>query len=130
MPIIHLEKDSSPDPDYGMTYCGRRIRNPYLPRPTHFTPGVGYVHAVSLPDIDKVSCAMCRKTVFPDPRTLWQRGVYAMLDPDNLWGEWVTHLGYWAIRSRIDYLEALPQPLDHHDAMTHLLLTWESNYRR
>ena len=130
MPIIHLKKDSFPNPHYGITYCGKLIRNPYLPWPTHFTPGVGYAHAVSLVDIDKVSCAICRKTVFPDPRTLWQRGVYAILDPMNPWREWLMNLNAWEIEIRLAYLQTLPQPLDQHDAMVHLLLTWVINSRR
>ena len=129
MPVIHLKKDSFPNPHYGITYCGRLIRNPYLPWSTHFTPGVGYAHAVSLGDIDKVSCAMCRKTVSPDPRTLWQGGVYAILDPDNFWGQWVTELNSREIEIRLAYLQTLPRPLDHHDAMAHLLLTWAINDR-
>ena len=67
---------------------------------------------------------MCRKTVFPDPRTLWQRGVYAILDLDNLWGQWVTELNSWEIEIRLAYLQTLPKPLDAHDAMAQLLLTW------
>lgn len=130
MPIIHLKKDGFPNPHYGITYCGRLIRNPYLPWPTTVPPGVRYAHTVSLVDIDKVSCALCRKTACPDPRTLWQRRVYAILDPDNLWGQWVTQLHSWEIEIRLAYLQTLPMPLDDLDAMAHLLLTWAINSRR
>ena len=124
MPVIHLKKDSFPNPHYGITYCGRLIRNPSLPWPTHFTPGIGYAHAVSLGDIDKVSCDMCRKAVFSDPRTLWQRGSTPPLTWTTFGGQWVTQLTSREIEIRLAYLQTLPQPLDAHDAMAQLLLTW------
>ena len=124
MTVIHLKKDSFPNPHYGITYCGRLIRNPYLPWSTTVPPGVGYTHAVSLGDIDKVSCDMCRKTVFPDPRTLWQRGSTPPLTWTTFGGQWVTQLTSREIEIRLAYLQTLPQPLDAHDAMAQLLLTW------